>query len=124
MLLAHPEVPSCSQCQAWLFDDRWRHVTRAGEPVLRPAGATTPCRSCPKSHDGQPNPGADLTPRSRAVIEHYQQCRAVGRFPEDAIVEEHAGLLHAIEEQLARKQQAETRRLLVLAIRKKGDSHG
>lgn len=42
---------------------------------------------------------------NQQAYQHYLQCKAVGRFPEDAIVERNAGLIRQAEEIAERARQ-------------------
>ncbi len=80
----------------------------------------TPCGSCPKiPPDERVLPWArspcvgrryEATARTRAILHHYEECRAVGQFPDDALVRRHAAILHQIDrahEQAQGRQQTE-----------------
>lgn len=71
-------------------------------PVPRPPGMGTPCATCPKQpddvppHERTPQTAKELGERGYAVLGHYLRCRAVGRFPHDALVERHAAVCDAV----------------------------
>jgi hypothetical protein len=111
LLLFHPEVAhrSCADCKKYLHDDRGeffgdivRRPLKIGLPLLRPPGTPTPCFICPKIPDDAPERSAtyatDMTERNRQVYRHYQECRAVLRFPDDPLVRRHAAIIRGIED--------------------------
>jgi hypothetical protein len=80
-----------------------RRGARKGLPVLRPPGTRTPCHVCAKVPDRldgkvkRREDAADLNERHRVAFRHYLRCKAVGRFPEDEIVERNAALFAEAE---------------------------
>ena len=115
LLLLHPEIASrsCADCQAYLYYDRGPddfgvRVERAGQPVKRQKGQKTPCYMCAKIPPGEekaPSSAIELNEKNTAAYFHYLECRAVGEFPRDAIVQRNASLIRAAEDQSARVQQ-------------------
>lgn len=123
--LARPEWDrSCDDCRKFIYDDagRPRKHNRTGLPLVNMTG-TTPCSVCPKipervfDTDGREiaktpltaaklRPHAvELTPRLRLAWQHYRECRAVGRFPDDHIVRGNASRFrHATDEADAQRQ--------------------
>jgi hypothetical protein len=96
-----------------------RKEDRNGNPIPRVKGTFAPCRypdpkqpegRCPK---GTPETSLALTERNRKAWEHYLECKAVGRFPDDPIVRRNAGLIRQIEDRMADN----TRRLLELVLK-------
>lgn len=79
----------------------------------------TPCHICPKVPDrldGKVKVRADacdLLPRHRTAFAHYRRCKAVGRFPEDEIVERNAALFAEAERWAERTFRADDRDDLV-----------
>jgi hypothetical protein len=73
-------------------------------PIPRMPGESLPCEltdergesCCPKV-----SPTADiaLTPENLAAYQHNQRCKAVGRFPDDSIVEANAAVISEVESQ-------------------------
>ena len=99
MLLTHPEIPTCADCQTWTYRTNWERVTRGGLPVRRDPGERTPCHKCPKGReDGQPHPEKDLTDASWQAYQHYRECQAVGQFPDDPLVRRDAALIRSAEQ--------------------------
>lgn len=43
-----------------------------------------------------------LSAKNRRAYRHYRMCRAVGRFPPDAVVERNAALIRGVEEEIER----------------------
>jgi hypothetical protein len=50
---------------------------------------------CPK---GTPEDPKSLLPQNEACYRHYQECQAVGEFPDDPLVRRHARLIREIEQ--------------------------
>ncbi len=95
-------------CTKYLYDDKPGHyankpVIRNDEPVERIPLVQLPlCRFCPKIPVGaRPVPASaiELSERNACAYLHYRRCKAVGRFPVDAIVERNAGIILTIEEE-------------------------
>lgn len=121
LLLLHPELPTCADCQTWRYNpETWQRIERPrGTPVPMPAGGMPPCRRCPKIPKGaEPRPAKaiELTEQSWAIYAHYQRCKAVGRFPRDPWVERHAGLIRMVEDQVERSQREDSLLPLVMAL--------
>lgn len=116
LILAHGEVPTCGDCQRWLYDPArgWERVEKPkGTPQPRPAGSAPPCWQCPKIPAGEPphpanavEPGEDVY----RMVAHYLRCKAVLRFPADPLVERNAAIIRLVEDGLARAEQARTLR--------------
>ena len=116
-MLLHPEVAArtCADCQTYLYDDKpdrfaLEPVRRGGERVKRiPLVQLPMCQWCPKVPEGAPPVPAsavELSDRNAGAVLHYRRCKAVGRFPVDGIVEEHAAVVAHVEAEaeLAREQ--------------------
>lgn len=76
-------------------------VTRGGRPIARPKGSKTPCYMCPKIPPGEdpvPANACELTDQDWQTVQHFRECRAVGRFPDDPRVRLHASILSAAED--------------------------
>lgn len=129
VLLAHPNLVSCECCAAYAFKKAGGEVMRVpgtGEPMERGTGQPTPCSSCPKVPTWAKAAGkdwrelrtlaAELTPANRLAYEHYVQCKAVGRFPDDPIVEWVAGVVRRCEDEDERRRGDRTHRAFVQLI--------
>jgi hypothetical protein len=120
LILHHPEVADrdCRVCQRYLHEESGAICLRprTNEPIPRPPGVSTPCRTpvgCPK---GTPEAQLSLTPQNRKVYEHYLQCKAVGRFPDDPLVERHAGIIRQLEDAAERQRHKDLAGLLAAAL--------
>jgi hypothetical protein len=116
-----------------MYDDRPGHFGKrierpigSGKWVERLPGQVPPCHSCPKIPEGEepvPASAIELSERNGRAYLHYRRCKAVGRFPEDAIVERNAAIILGIEEEAAvereRLGQIETLGVLLSLGRRK-----
>lgn len=104
LILLHPEVAfrDCAHCLEHVYDESiGKLMYHRGQPLKRMAGIKPPCQTakgCPK---GSPTASVALSERNQQAYDHYQRCRAVGKFPEDPIVEENAALIRYVEDQVA-----------------------
>ena len=97
MAIQHPEVPACSDCQAFMYDPKtWKICTRGGKPLPRTKNAPTPCYQCPKSDDGRPNPGAELRGRNARIYELYLMVRAGVPMPDDLAIHRNLALVQLV----------------------------
>ncbi|WP_417386929.1 hypothetical protein [Gimesia sp.] len=108
-MLFHPEVAfrDCDHCQDYLYDETTGKVKMFhGEPVERLPSVPAPCRckGCPK---GTPERQKVLSPKNYRTYQHWKECKAVGQFPDDAIVRNHAAIiqeLHDLAEEIRRNK--------------------
>lgn len=82
-----------------MYDERTgQAIMRGGNLVARPAGLA-PCRlrkdGC---HKGTPESPKTLTDQNAKAYQHYQECRAVGAWPDDATVRTNAAIIRAAED--------------------------
>lgn len=76
-----------------------RRPARVGLPVVRPPGSPTPCWKCPKVPPGEPacpESAVEMTDQNWRAFRHYEECRAVGAFPDDPIVRRNAALIRRV----------------------------
>jgi hypothetical protein len=102
---------SCSDCKAYLYDDRGEVMTRGGKPCPRPANAPTPCKTCPKIPPGaepRPENAVELDEAGLDCWRFYKECKAVGEFPRDPLVRAAAGVFRAVEDAAERAGQSRT----------------
>ena len=122
LLLAAPQVAyrSCEDCLVYVYDEqtglRAEHPRGSGQPVRRPQATFPPCGyggdKCPK---GSPTAGRELTERNAQAYRHDQECRAVGRFPEDAIVRRNAAIIAEVLRSWERVERRLLRDMLLAA---------
>lgn len=99
----HPEVAyrSCEDCQQWLYDlETGARIKSSGREVPRQPSNPPPCRTrrgCPK---GTPEEPRSLSRKNLQAYWHYQQCAAVGSFPDDPIVRQNAAIIRMAERQI------------------------
>lgn len=107
-MLLHPEVADrdCGHCQRFVYLEETGAPMRQthGQPdadgllpiVVRHERNLPPCRalgqSCPK---GSPEKQRSLSEKNRRAFRHYQICKATGKWPDDGIVRQNAGIIEA-----------------------------
>ena len=97
MCLMHPEVAtrSCDSCRRWWYGSDGRIARGPSGRLLKRHGVVmcdTPA-GCPKGHyDSQL-----MSDKNQAAYSHYQECAAVGRFPDDPIVRSNATVIREVE---------------------------
>jgi hypothetical protein len=97
----------CGDCERHVYNERTgRRSMHAGRPVERPAGTRAPCRlphvGCLK---GTPEAPRALSIQNRLAYQHYEECLAVGEFPDDPIVRRHAMLIRSVEASVRDRQR-------------------
>jgi hypothetical protein len=85
--------------------------TRYGRPYQWESGQTPPCHDCPKiPPDAVPCPAvgrqAELSEQNRRAYQHYQECRAVRKFPKDSRVKRNAGIILMIRESVESSRES------------------
>jgi len=105
IILTSPQLSAlpCAKCKAWVVNEDWTLYERGGKNQRRPLGTVPPCHICPKIPQGDepvPESAVELTPQLYRAYVHYRRCRAVGRFPDDDLVEDNARIFLAVEEQV------------------------
>jgi len=90
-----------------MYDKDWKRSTLGGRPVPRLPRTPLPCRRCPKSKDGSPNPGAELSAKNRRAYAYYRSCLVdpTSLLPRDLLVLHNHMICRLIEERLASVQQ-------------------
>lgn len=116
LLAEHPQIAfrDCAHCLKYQYDEQTGkpYESRDGHPAKRHWGCPPPCRTpigCPKGTPEQPK---SLSRQNMQAYEHYKTCKAVGRFPEDSIVERNATLFAMAEESQEFTHRAEVSALL------------
>lgn len=113
-MLAHPNVAfrSCESCKKWLYNEETGKIeqrrvgtTKEQRYVDVPRTTPPPCETaagCAKGHWRNPK---SLNERNQMAYLHYRECRAVGSFPDDAVVRKNASVIHELEEVSERTEQ-------------------
>jgi hypothetical protein len=81
-------------------------LERDDTPALRTRSTPVPCETdtgCPKGTWSAPN----CTEQVITAYHHYKQCQAINRFPDDSLVEQHAGIIRMQEDRHKEQQDAE-----------------
>lgn len=115
LILFHPDRAerSCHDCQTYRYvEDRslpeYGKVEMRGgfHKVTRDRGEFPPCASCPKIAKGDlphPSSAQELSERNKQAYQHWQECRAVGKFPDDPIVRRNAAIIQRLHDEYSRK---------------------
>lgn len=120
MLVLHPVLANvdCDDCLQNVYDLDSRSPNY-GQPQLfqkkktrYPPGLHAPCDKCPK---GKPH-GRELSPRNKLAYKHYLCCKATGFFPEDSLVQEHAGLIHDLLNKIENGREEANNELLIRVL--------
>lgn len=77
----------------------------------RPPAAPLPCGACPKvppKAEPRPESAVELTPEHRETVRYYEECRAVGSFPDDPIVRWAARVLRSADDHCERSLATRT----------------
>ncbi len=117
--LSHPELPTCDDCQKWIYGSDWRRTERGRppKPQERPKGTPLPCINCPKSRvHNTPRPDRELTNENRAALAYYHLCQAdaTGLIPRDLIVVQNNALIGRAIDQWNRGKEDLTPILLAM----------
>lgn len=127
----HPQVAGvdCDRCLEFVYDldpksPRYGQQQLFNkQPVRYHEGACAPClrdpEACPK---GKPH-GRELSKKNEQAWGHYQRCKAVGSFPEDATVEANAGLIESVLQAIHNGRE-EGRQMLMSRLIERLSSHG
>lgn len=109
---------SCRDCVVNWYDADGKPVERGGKLLPRPAGSRPPCRTCPKippGTDPRPENAVELSEEHRDTVRYYEECRAVGHFPDDPIVRWAARVLKNAADHCD-KAEANRTQLTVLSV--------
>lgn len=103
MLLFRPDFRrTCQECMTYLYDDDGNIRMRGTMKCRRPQGAAfmTPCQSCPKIPKSEQvkhwSNAVELSRKNFEAFLHWKGCKAVGRFPDDPIVERNAVVIQDV----------------------------
>lgn len=109
---------TCADCASFMYEDNGKKKLMRGtdKPWPRPLGVVTPCHKCPKVPDDAPKDrhghkhrryAVEITDKTWATIQHYDECEAVGQFPDDAIVRRNAAIIKRVRDQYRRLELQE-----------------
>lgn len=104
-MLIYPEVAtrSCEDCKRWVYNHQTgERVERLGQFIPRKPGEPTACQLPIGCAKGTPEDSKALNERNTQAHEHYRQCVATGRFPDDDGVAQRAALIRGVEEAVER----------------------
>lgn len=82
--------------------------------MRRPLKTVPPCSFCPKQpptvseRDRTPLTAEDLSEKNWQAYQHYQECKAVGEFPDDDIVRRNAAIIARAEKAVDQMTQLNT----------------
>jgi hypothetical protein len=118
------DARSCDHCRKYFYDDdpqspqyglpRKMH-NGTDKLRLRDHSCPPPCetkKGCPAGHHEKP---VRLTPENREAYEHYQECKATGKFPDDPVVMRNAAIIAQAEQIHAETNQNQFRNVLLKA---------
>lgn len=99
----HLRGNTCDECQLYVYDpERGQfEVDAAGERFRRFPEDELACKTYGGCPNGTPEYPLSLSEKNRRALVHYQECAAVGRFPDDAIVRRNAAVIRAALEDMA-----------------------
>lgn len=113
-------------CEEYLFTERGLEIDHRGEPRKRTPKIPTQCRMCPKVPDWAKQVeedyrelrklASDMTDANRRAYRFYTECKATGRFPDDAIVRWYSGLIREVEDAHAQHQRDKQHNELALLV--------
>lgn len=103
----------CKSCCLWQWDDNTNEIQlyRGGKRLPRrgPPLCWYGNSKCPKGIFQRPK---TLFMMNEMALQHWYQCDAVGQFPDDPIVREHAGILNSMRQNIRDNREAEFHEVL------------
>ncbi len=127
----HPMISArdCDHCQKYFYDEdpqsaqfgmpRRKH-NGTDELRLRDHSCPPPCRTPKGCPNGTPEASHRLTEQNEAAYQHYRECRAAGKFPDDPVVLRNAAVCREAEDIAAGNKEAEFRSLLMKVVMLRG----
>lgn len=117
VLLLHPKwaMRSCDDCQRYrhhedqsdeLFGKPMCRPLNSDNKITRDRGEFPPCKVCPKIAPGDapiPQNAQELSEKNWKAYQHWQECKAVGSFPDDAIVRKNAAIIQKVHDEYDRQ---------------------
>ncbi len=134
LLMMHPGIANldCDYCLKNMVDEKTGipELNRRGLPALRILNMGSeflaPCRdfrlnakgrrirSCPK---GTPENPRTLSPENELCYEHYRECKAIGQFPDDAVIRRNAAIISDVLEDAKEHRDQQFQSALLRAMR-------
>jgi hypothetical protein len=115
--LIEPGLPSCADCQRYVYDDNWEQRKWRGAPMER-RDKDTPCHKCPKSRDKKtPNPNAELTAGNWRCYEYWLASRSGLQLPADGTTRACFSLIQLAHDRAQRRQTDLLQAFLKVAAR-------
>ena len=107
LYLRHPELPSCENCQKYLYDPNTWEVDKdeSGQPQKRWPGCPLPCVKCPKIPQGadpHPKNAVELSEMGKSIY-HYELLLREDKtnlLKRDSITISHAAIIRTVERRL------------------------
>ena len=121
LMMSHPNVAfrDCEHCKKWWYDEKTGEIHKKnGRELPRPC--PPPCETsagCPKGHWKEPK---TLNERNVMAYLHYRECRAVGSFPEDAIVRHNAAVIRDLEDADDKAEGSQLMNIIALSSLSRG----
>lgn len=112
--MLHPEVAyrDCGHCSQFIYNEKTGEPDTYFGKLIPRKGSLPPCRF--KGADGKslckkgtPEESNALNQQNQRVYQHYLECKAIGHFPDDAIVRRNASLIRQVEDSVQRVWQVQ-----------------
>jgi len=115
----------CEECRIWVVDlKKERFATRAGERQLRPPGAVTPCRHCPKQNPDHAKT-LRMSPADWKTLDIYLESRATcgatltDGMTADMLLRRRLAVIDGVFRSFERQQAAESLAFQLVKLRMK-----
>ena len=109
---------SCDTCEKYVHKDGQLKLLGDGKPWPRPKGTVTPCHCCPKIPRSAPRKtrefAEEISDRNYRAFKHHLRCKAVNRWPADAIVERNAEIIEGVLESVRDGKQEQLIQTLMM----------
>jgi hypothetical protein len=112
--LLYPETAklSCDECQKWWIDPlSGEYVMWGGKKTKRDTQFLL-CNTRDGCPAGRPDQQRRLSPKNKLAYEHYLECEATGRFPDDCIVSKNAKIIRSAIERVKQECSRTSARMM------------
>lgn len=95
-MIVHPLVAyrDCSSCRKWMYSEKTGEIEKKNQRDVPRGNSLPPCElpsvGCKKGHY---NNQKVLSDRNYQAYRHYQECKAIGDFPDDSVVRMNARII-------------------------------